>query len=69
MNPQESIQTKTDIAIIRARGKMARKAIEAFAAYSTNPGMENEIGDVVKQIEGIEKEMVNDLIDPNWDYR
>ena len=69
MNPAEDIRTKTDIALVRARGKMARKALESFAAYSTNPGMENEIEDVIKQIEDIEKEMAKDLLDPNWDYR
>lgn len=69
MNPTEDIQTKTDIALIRARGKIVRKALEAFSAYATNPGMENEIGDIIKQIESIEKEMFKDLLDPNCDYR
>ena len=69
MNPANDIQTKTDIALVRVRGKIVRKALEAFSAYATNPGMENEIGDIIKQIESIENEMVKDLLDPKWDYR
>ena len=61
MNSRQELDTKVSIAIARARGKEVKKAMEAFAAYATNPGMEDEIMEMVKQTEDIEKAMVEEL--------
>lgn len=54
---------------VRIKAYAVKKALDAFAVYVTNPGMEDELMATRQQIEEIEKEILKDLSDPDWEYR
>ncbi|MCB4757298.1 MAG: hypothetical protein LHV69_09790 [Elusimicrobia bacterium] len=69
MTQDELLEAQVQTRIVRRKAHLAITAIKSLAVESTNPGMEDEIHQIVKQIEGIRDEMIKDLSDPDWEYR